>query len=146
VNFNGQSSPTETLNIVDTVPGVYTRSVAGAGPVTAVNQNGSNNSKVNPAPKGTVITVYASGLGAISPVMPAGSVPPTSPLSLVTGNVGAFTGGVPSTVQFAGAAPGFPGLYQLNIQVPTGASSGTQELLIYLNGKSSQKGATVEIQ
>jgi uncharacterized protein (TIGR03437 family) len=111
-----------------------------------VNQSGTSNSTTNPAPKGSVITVLASGLGAINPTIPPGSVAPTSPPSPVTGDAGAFIGGIPATVQFAGLAPGLAGLYQLNIQVPAPARSGTQELLIYLNGKSSQKGATVEIQ
>lgn len=146
VNFNSQTSPAVTLNVVTASPGIYTVSTGGAGVVKAINQNGSLNSTTNPAPKGSVIVVYASGMGAVTPGVAAGAVPPTSPLSTVTGEVGAFIGGAASMVQFAGLAPGVPGLYQLNIMVPTNAPSGTQELIVYSNGISTQKGATLFIQ
>ena len=146
VNFNNQTSTAATLNVMTAVPGVYTASTGGAGPVKAVNQSGSVNSVANPAPKGSVIVVYASGLGAVNPAVAAGAAPPNSPLSTVAGDVGAFIGGVAAPVWFAGLAPGVPGLYQLNIQVPATASSGLQELLIYSYGASTQKGATLVIQ
>ena len=112
----------------------------------AINQNGTLNSVANAAAKGSVIVVYASGLGAVNPAVTAGAVPPDSPLSTVAGSVGAFIGGEAAPVWFAGLAPGVPGLYQLNIQVPATVQSGLQELLIYSNGYSSQKGATLVIQ
>jgi uncharacterized protein (TIGR03437 family) len=146
VNFNNQTSTAAVLNVMTAVPGVYTLSTGGAGPVKAVNQNGTLNSATNAAAKGSVIVVYASGLGAVNPSVAAGAVPPNSPLSPVVGPVGAFIGGAAATVQYAGLAPGVPGLYQLNIQVPATAPSGTQELLIYSNGYSTQKGATLAIQ
>jgi uncharacterized protein (TIGR03437 family) len=146
VNFSNQTSPGATLNVVTAVPGIYTQSTGGPGPVKAVNPDGTLNSSGTPAAKGSVIVVYASGMGAVDPAIQAGMVPPASPLSRVTGQVGAFIGGVPATVQYAGLAPGSPGLYQLNIQVPTSAPSGTQELLVYSSGVSTQKGATLFIQ
>src|SRR5262249_54948683 len=100
----------------------------------------------NPAAKGSVITVFASGLGAVTPTIPDGSVAPNNPPSRVTGTFGATIAGIAATVQFAGLAPGLAGTYAMNIQIPASAPSGTQELLIFVNGKSSQKGATVEIQ
>jgi uncharacterized protein (TIGR03437 family) len=71
---------------------------------------------------------------------------PLNPLSIVTGSISAYIGGLSAPILFAGAAPNFPGLYQLNIQVPNGAPSGSAEFLLYVNGKSSQKNTTVEIQ
>jgi uncharacterized protein (TIGR03437 family) len=67
-------------------------------------------------------------------------------LSQVVGGAVATIGGVPATVLFAGLAPGIPGVYQLNVQIPTGAASGTQELLVYANGNFSQRAATIEVQ
>lgn len=141
---SGTGSPV-TLNVTSAVSGVFTAG-GGPGPVSATNQDGSLNSKLKPAAKGSVIFFYASGLGAVSPTIPAGVAPPNTPLSTVVGDVGAFIAGVPATVQFAGLAPTLPGVYQLNIQVPVTARSGTQELLVYSNGVSSQERATIEIQ
>jgi uncharacterized protein (TIGR03437 family) len=146
VNFNNQTSSTATLNVLAAVPGVYTASAGGPGPVKAVNQTGALNSATNPAAKGSVITVYGSGLGAVNPAVAAGAAPPNSPLSTVVGDVGAFIGGVPALVMFAGLAPGSPALYQINLQVPATAPSGVQPLAIYSNGVATQNNATVVIQ
>jgi uncharacterized protein (TIGR03437 family) len=127
------------------VPAIYTNGVAGTGPAAASNQDGKANTLLNPAPRGSIVTIYASGLGAVSPAILEGAVPPLRPLSAVTGDVGAFIGGVPSTVQFAGAAPLLPGTFAINIQVPPSARVGAQELVIYSNGISSQKGVTIYI-
>jgi uncharacterized protein (TIGR03437 family) len=145
VNANGQSSSAVTLSVVSAVPGVYTNTGTGSGPVTATNQDGSANSTLHPAPKGSIIVFYASGLGAVSPPLVEGAVPPISPLSIAPG-VTATVGGASAPVQFAGLAPGFPGVYQLNVQIPLGEPSGTQELIVYSNGSSSQRAATVEVQ
>lgn len=148
VAANNQTSTPVTLNVVPAVPGIYvlSQTVGGAGTAKVVNQNGTLNSAINPAAKGSVISFYASGLGAVDPSITAGSVPPNSPLSEVVGDVGAFVGGVGALVQYAGLAPGSPGLYQVNITVPSSAPSGSQELLLYSNGIASQTGVTVNIQ
>jgi uncharacterized protein (TIGR03437 family) len=146
VTSSSGSGPVLTLNTVDAIPGVYTTGFGGVGPVNAVNPDGSANSVLHPAAKGSYVTLWANGLGAVSPALVAGAVPPVSPLSLVAGSVTASIGGLPATVQFAGAAPGYPGLYQINLLVPSTVVSGTRALSLYVNGEPSQAGATVQIQ
>jgi len=145
VTANGQTSAGQQVSVLSAVPALFTRSVDGMGQVMARNQDGSANSATNPATKGTTISFYASGLGVTTPALAAGTAPPTNPLSTVSG-VEATIGGVSATVQFAGLAPGLPGLYQLNIQVPSTAPSGAQELIVFASGQSSQKGATIQVQ
>ena len=128
------------------VPGIYANGVLGTGPASASNQDGSANTLLSPAARGSIITIYASGLGAVSPTLVEGTVPPLRPLSPVSGEVGAFIGGLPSTVLFAGAAPLLPGTFAVNVQVPSNAQVGPQELVIYSNGISSQKGVTIYIK
>ena len=41
--------------------------------------------------------------------------------------------GLPALVTFSGLAPGFVGLYQVNVQVPAGVPSGTQEVELIVN-------------
>jgi len=146
VKFNNQSTSPITLNVVNAAPGLYTKGAQGVGQVRAVNQDGTANSGAQSAPRGSIVVFYGSGLGAVTPPVAAGAVPPSNPLSTVTAGVTATVGGVPATVHFAGLAPGLPGIYQLNVEIPAGAASGTQEILIYTGGSSSQKGATIEVQ
>jgi uncharacterized protein (TIGR03437 family) len=134
------------ITVQATVPGVYTNGIVGTGPASVINQSGIANSKLTPAAKGSIIAVFTSGLGTVNPPLATGAVPPASTLSKTTADVGAFIGGAAALVRFAGAAPGYPGLYQINIEVPANAPSGTDSLLIYANSQPTQSNVTVEIQ
>jgi hypothetical protein len=66
------------------------------------------------------IILYAVGLGPTNPP-PASSAlggASTEPLNRVADQVQVFIGEVPCQVQFAGLAPGLPGIYQLNVIPP----------------------------
>jgi len=43
-------------------------------------------------------------------------------------------GGVVANVAYSGTAPGFAGLYQVNVTVPTGLAPGNQPIQISVNG------------
>jgi len=99
---------------------------------TAAIVHGSDYSLVtasNPAHAGEVILVYATALGPVTPPVDAGVAAPLSPLSWTVTPVTAQIGGVNATVQFAGLAPGFAGLYQVNVLVPQ-VPPGTQPVVI----------------
>lgn len=69
-----------------------------------------------PAVPGDVLVLYGIGFGAVNPTTPAGLLAPGT--SQLASNVQVKINGVNATVQFAGLAPGYAGLYQLNITVP----------------------------
>ncbi|HKD07088.1 MAG TPA: proprotein convertase P-domain-containing protein [Bryobacteraceae bacterium] len=146
VNNNSSLSPTITLTAATAAPGIYTNGPLGTGSVSAINPDGTINSVLNPVAKSGYIIAYASGLGTVNPSLVAGAVPPANPLSYVTGNVTAVIGGLPATVLYAGAAPGYPGLYQLNISIPAGVSSGQNEVDLFVNGIAAQSGATIQVR
>jgi uncharacterized protein (TIGR03437 family) len=80
-----------------------------------------------PAQAGQVLVIYCAGLGAVSPSVPAGSgSPPGGALSYTNAPVSLTIGGQPADVKFAGLAPGFAGLYQLNAVMPGGVAAGDQ--------------------
>jgi len=101
---------------------------------------------LNRAPKGQFVAIYAAGLDLINPPLAAGKVPPSSPLSFTAFPVAAEVDGLSANVSFAGAAPGFPGLYQINLQIPEPARSGARSLVLYSQRVFSQFGATVFVQ
>jgi uncharacterized protein (TIGR03437 family) len=111
-----------------------------------VNPDGSLNSTVRPAPKGAYVTVYAAGLGGVNPALATGKVPPLSPLSTTAFPVTAVVDGITANVSFAGAAPGYPGLYQINVQIPAGAGSGARPITVSAAGAPTQFSATIAVQ
>jgi len=71
-----------------------------------------------PADRDEYLILYATGLGPASPAVPAGELTPADPVSPTTQTVGVTIGGHPYPVIWSGLAPGFVGVYQINIYVP----------------------------
>ena len=97
-------------------------------------------------PPGSVISIYATGLGAVTPAVSAGIPAPVSPLSSTVSTVTASIAGRDATVTFAGLAPGMIGVYQVNIIVPPSTPSGTVRLALYAGGIGSQTGVTIQVK
>ena len=72
----------------------------------------------DPAKRDQDFILYVTGLGQVNPAAPAGEAGAASPLSVATQRISVVIGGHPMIVTFAGLAPGFVGLYQINIRVP----------------------------
>jgi len=141
-----------TLPVASTNPGIFTVDVGGQGQAKAINQDGTQNGdgtitgSDTAAPRGSVVAVYASGLGSVSPAIPAGTPASTTTVSNTTQTVTATIGNQPANVTFAGAAPGLIGVYQVNVQVPLTAPSGATRLVISAGGNDSQNGVTLQIR
>jgi uncharacterized protein (TIGR03437 family) len=142
------ASSTVTLPVVPARPGIFTIESMGGGQASAVNQDGSingngtvtANGSDKPAPAGSVISIYASGLGPVNPVIPAGTPAPSNPLSVVTLSFSATIAGLPATVTYAGAAPTLVGGYQVNVQIPDTAPAG-QDLIVLSSGSNFSQDA-----
>jgi uncharacterized protein (TIGR03437 family) len=86
-----------------------------------------------PAAKGEYISIYTTGLGSVQNQPGDGAIAtglsPTTTQPVVRIGCPAANGGVAfcsAPAQFAGLAPGFVGLYQVNVQIPSDALSGGQ--------------------
>lgn len=123
--LNGSAvSNTAQVMIAGVAPGVFTTDASGTGQGAIESATtGAVADSANPVMPGDFIAAYVTGLGSVLPVVNAGDPAPQTPLSWVVGNSGvtATVGGLPASVTYAGLAPGFAGLYQVNIQVPAGA-------------------------
>ncbi len=84
----------------DSAPALFTNS---PGQAAANNQDGSINSQSNPAPRGSVISLYGTGLGLAG-----------ADTTIVT------VEGYSAAVLYAGPVSEYPGLFQINLQVPAG--------------------------
>ena len=107
----------------------------------AVARNASDgyvrNSPEHPAPAGSIVVVYLSGLGAVSHPVPDGEATPSEPLSEAQGSFSASIGGLDLRVLFLGLTPGFAGLAQASVQIPKSLANGDYPLAITIGGYAS---------
>jgi uncharacterized protein (TIGR03437 family) len=121
----------ETITVAAARPGIFTLSQDGKGQGAILDSQGRVVDSNNPAAAGEVVAVYCTGLGATNPAVSSGQpAPGQEPLARVTVPVEATVGGKPARVQFAGLAPGFVGLYQVNVQIPEGLSPGASVTVV----------------
>ncbi len=92
----------------------------------------------NAAIPGEFVSVYCTGLGELWPSVPEGVAAPSSPLSWTSNETTAIVGGIRAEINYSGLAPGFAGLYQVNVKVPDGTPSGQANLVITSAGAASQ--------
>jgi uncharacterized protein (TIGR03437 family) len=94
-----------------------------------------------------VVQIFATGLGITAPTVASGQPAPSAePLARVSVAVQATVGGVPATVQFAGLAPGFVGLCQVNVQIPQGVMPGTDVPLVLLQNGVPSNTVTLSVR
>ncbi|MEP7353851.1 MAG: hypothetical protein ABI824_11515 [Acidobacteriota bacterium] len=125
VSRGGTLSNRVTVFRSATTPGIFTVPATGVGIAAARhNADGSLVNEQNPAVPGEYVQIYATGLGTTSPVVTAGKPGPSNPVSRSDLPALVYVDGQSAVVQFAGLAPFFGGLYQLNVQIPSQASAG----------------------
>jgi uncharacterized protein (TIGR03437 family) len=124
VRRGGSVTVPEPVTVAAAQPAVFTKDQSGKGQGVILDTNFRYLEPGNPARAGDPIVIYCSGLGAVDPPLPAGAAASASPLSRTTETVSLTIGGVPAEVFFAGLAPGFTGLYQVNAFVPAGVAPG----------------------
>lgn len=123
--------------VASLAPAIFSLNMQGTGPGAILH--GLTNQVVtdaNPAAVGEIVSIYCTGLGAVNPPAQTGAAPPSPPPQTVV-PVQVLIGGAAAAVTYAGVAPGYAGLYQINAQVPTGTPAGTASLQIFQNGAAS---------
>ncbi len=127
VQYAGHTSAPVTVQVASTAPGLYTAGGAGTGQASAINRNSSVNSPARPAAAGQSITLYATGMDAISPVT-------------VT------IDGQAEQPQSVGAVPGELGVFQITAQIPSATRPiASVPVSITVGGNTSQPGVTIAV-
>ena len=110
VFYQGQLAGTLSLPVVAAAPALF--------PVV-LNQDGSVNSSSAPAARGTVLTLFGTGEGLTNGANIAGQ-PATAPYPAPTLPVTLTVAGISSQLLYAGEAPNFSGLLQVDAVIPGG--------------------------
>lgn len=149
----GKSQPVQTpIGIYS--PGIFTANASGSGhalaliaPDNAIAAPAGSipGRATRPAKPGDVIQIYATGLGPVMNTPKTGASVPGAK-SLTTTLPVVMFGGITGQVGFSGLAPGFVGLYQVNVTVPASAPTGDAvPLQIEIGGVTSTAQAVIAI-
>jgi uncharacterized protein (TIGR03437 family) len=150
VKQNGVYSLPEALVVATANPAVFTQdsSGQGAGVIVVVKADGRQftASASQPASAGDSLVIYCAGLGPVNPAIADGMGAPPSPHSNTVNLVTVTIGGQNAQVKFAGLAPGFAGLYQVNVVVPPGTTAGANVPVVLTTAGFSSAPVTVAIK
>jgi uncharacterized protein (TIGR03437 family) len=128
LRYNGASSNAAMLLVADAVPGIFTAEIDGVIQIAAFDQDGTLNSVDNPADEGSIISMWATGLGLLNQSYADGQIV-TGTASLVAPPAIGVNGYV-AQIQYIGQAPGLvAGAIQINLVVPKGVPSGPNQVL-----------------
>ena len=144
VTIDGLAGPAISFTLAAAAPGLFQLDLQNA---VATEPDGSVLTPASPAKPGDIVTLYATGLGEVTPPAIYGQLP-TAAAPLVAGaNLSILLDGVPvapGAIQYAGVAPGFAGLYQINVFLP--ASTGSNpEIRLQLDGATSIPGVHLPV-
>lgn len=145
--LSGTSGAAQTVTVAPFAPAIFTLNSQGSGPGAILDASYNLVSSTNPATAGTTtILIYCTGLGAVTNQPATGAAAPSSPFAETTTTPTVTIGGVTASVSFSGLAPGYVGLYQVNVPVPAGVAAGTTVPVVISIGGVTSNTATIVVQ
>jgi uncharacterized protein (TIGR03437 family) len=99
-----------------------------------------------PAKPGDIIILWGTGFGPTSPPAPVGIEVPPSPTYYTASAVTATVGNTAATVYGVALAPGYAGLYQVAIQIPSSLANGDYPVIATAAGAQSPSGTLITVQ
>ena len=145
----------EQITMAAVQPGIFTVNssgqgqgailIANIGDILAAPEGSISGRDARPAAPGEFLTIYCTGLGSVTDPPASGTPALGDPLSHTRVVPAVTIGGIPATVSFSGLAPGFVGLYQVNVEVPANAPTGDAVPVVLTIGGVTANTVTVAV-
>lgn len=133
VSVESASGAVMTVPVADYSPGIFSYASGSQSLAVAQDASFAAITMTHPAVRGQTVTLYGTGFGPVNHTPASGD--PVSDSSSTTLETPVITvGGVNAPLQFSGLAPGYAGLYQVNITIPADAPPGLQPLTVSVHG------------
>ncbi|MGA2593019.1 MAG: hypothetical protein ABSH32_24145 [Bryobacteraceae bacterium] len=155
VQVNNSKSNTVTVYADLTSPGIFTQTENGVGPGAILHQppNYTEVTDSNPAKPGETVQLFMNGLGTVTPQVADGAPGPSvAPFStsdesadILVELVDQVGDQAQATVTFAGLAPGFAGLYQVNFTLPTSGLANGDVYIAFNTDEALTEMATIAL-
>ncbi|MBZ5594032.1 MAG: hypothetical protein LAP39_17465 [Acidobacteriia bacterium] len=145
VSCEGELSDVIEVPVAESMPGIFAYA-EGKNQAVMFNEDFTLNSAAKPAKPGSIAVFYATGEGQTSPAGVHGKLaePPfPKPVLRVSMTIGGLA---VTDLPYAGAAPGFAGLMQINARLPKGVKPGNAvPVTVTIGGQDSQPGITMAV-
>jgi uncharacterized protein (TIGR03437 family) len=147
LEYQGIRSAPASFVVADAAPAIFSIDGSGRGQGAILDQDTSVNSDLNPADRGSIVVLYASGAGQMVPAVADGAITgsdPAKPVALVS----VLVDGQDTQILYAGAAPGLvAGVLQVNLRLPSQVRTGSAiGILLKVGRFTSQPGVTLAIR
>ena len=144
---NGIASSTQTVALASFAPGIFSIDATGTGQgAVLIASTAQLAAPGTAARRGGYVSIFCTGLGAVTNQPGTGDAAPGAPYSLTRTTPTVKIGGVAAVLQYSGLAPGFVGLYQVNAQVPMSVSPGNAVPVIISVENSTSNTVTIAVQ
>jgi uncharacterized protein (TIGR03437 family) len=127
VRVAGQVVARNSVTVIPSAPGVF----------AVANQDGRANTAILPAHPGELLHIYGTGQGPVTPPVDDGVAAPSQPLSTTPNSPNVFLGDRQLAILYNGLAPGFAGVWQLDVAIPKDVPTGPSLVLSVMNGVTS---------
>ncbi|HSP68014.1 MAG TPA: hypothetical protein VLN48_09820, partial [Bryobacteraceae bacterium] len=146
IAYNGIKSQAWGVPILPSNPAIFTLDGTGVGRAAALNQDNTVNDPSNPAPRGTIVQIYATGEGQTLPAGITGSI--THSVGIIPAlQVTATVDGKSAVVQWAGETPeSVTGLLAVNVVLPFDVTPGPAvPVTLTIGDRTSAAGTTIAV-
>lgn len=143
--YQGVQSTPFILPVVSSKPALFTVDSSGQGPGAILNQDGSVNTEGNRAGRESVVVLYATGAGEMTPAGQAGRV--AAGISSLNQQTLVSINGTPANVLYSGNAPGLvEGVVQINVRLPSNTVSGQNSIRLQVGPNATTANVSVWVQ
>jgi uncharacterized protein (TIGR03437 family) len=137
LSVDGLAGAPLAVRVASYNPGLFSGTQDGSGLGAILHGDATPVTSDRPARPGESVSLYATGLGAVDNRPDTGKAASSLLLSNTLVRPAVSIGDRPAVVIFSGLAPGFVGLYQVNVIVPTDLTDNDYPVVLSIGGVSS---------
>ena len=147
LEYQGAHAAAATFSVAGAAPAIFTIDGSGRGQAALLDEDTSVNSDLNPAARGSIVTLFGAGAGVMDPAIEDGAITGNA-LSRPLLAVSVLVDGQDATVLYGGSAPGeVAGVLQVNFRIPAQVRTGSAVGVLLKVGRfTSQAGVTIAIR
>ena len=144
---NGRLSNAVDVPVASAAPGLFSADGTGGDQGAILDEDGTPNSFLAPATRGSIVSLYATGIGRTDPDGVDGQVTAASNAAIPLLPVHVLINNQPAPLVHAGMAPGtVEGVFQIQVRIPQEAIAGSNDVLVQAGDYSSPSTVSVYVQ